>query len=221
MVEAGPKKELPQPSSGPQPQQRRSQERRRQLAKVAVRLIEERGFEALSVNEIAEEAGISIGGMYRYIRTKTDLLVMACEDIFGGLREQMLEAVGAEQGLVNKLSAAMRVYWLACHDRQDLIRLTYREYRSLPPEAKELYKRQELEIADVFRDLIRAGIITDEFRAADDGVVAHEIIFLSHMNAFKYWALHGVDLDRLLAEHVELFVSRLRREAAVGPDRRP
>jgi AcrR family transcriptional regulator len=220
MVEAGPKKGLPQLSSGPQPQQRRSQERRRQLAKVALRLIEERGFEALSVNEIAEEAGISIGGMYRYIRTKTDLLVMACDDIFGGLREQMLEAVSAEQGLENKLSAAMRVYWLACHDRQDLLRLTYREYRSLPPEAKKLYKRQELEIADVFRDLIRAGIITDEFRAADDGVVAHEIIFLSHMNAFKNWALHGVDLDRLLTEHVELFVSRLRREAAIGPDRR-
>jgi AcrR family transcriptional regulator len=220
MVEAGPKKGLPQLSSGPQPQQRRSQERRRQLAKVALRLIEERGFEALSVNEIAEEAGISIGGMYRYIRTKTDLLVMACDDIFGGLREQMLEAVSAEQGLENKLSAAMRVYWLACHDRQDLLRLTYREYRSLPPEAKKLYKRQELEIADVFRDLIRAGIIIDEFRAADDGVVAHEIIFLSHMNAFKNWALHGVDLDRLLTEHVELFVSRLRREAAIGPDRR-
>jgi hypothetical protein len=34
MVEAGPKKGLPQPSSGPQPQQRRSHERRRQLAKL-------------------------------------------------------------------------------------------------------------------------------------------------------------------------------------------
>lgn len=213
MIEAQAGKDLP--SIAPRPQRRRSQEQRRyQLAKVAVRLIEERGFEALSVNEIAEQAGISVGGMYRYIRTKTDLLVMACEDIFGGLRTQMLEAASAERGLEGKLSAAMRVYWLACLDRADLIRLTYREYRSLPPGAKELYKQQELEIADVFRDLIRAGIITDEFRAADDRVVAHEIIFLSHMNAFKTWALREVDLDRQLTEHIELFISRLRRDAA-------
>ncbi len=211
MVESGAKRELPQ--------QQRSQERRRHLTEVAVRLIEKRGFEALSVSEIAAEAEISIGGMYRYIRTKADLLVMACEGIFGGLREQMLEAISAEQGLEKKLVAAMRVYWLACHERGDLIRLTYREYRSLPQEAKELYKRQELEISEVFRDLIRAGKITGEFRAADDRVLAHEIIFMSHMGAFKYWALRDLDLDCLLAEHVELFMSRVRHQAQSGEGR--
>lgn len=203
------------------PQQLRSQERRRDLAKVTVRLIEERGFEALSVSEIAEEAGISVGGMYRYIRTKTDLLVLACEDIFGGLREKIFEAVAAEEGISKKLSAAMQVYWRSCHDRPSLIRLTYREYRSLPPEAKDLYKQRELEIAEVFRDIIRAGRMTGEFRAVDDRVVAHEILFLSHMSMFKGWALLEIDPDRLLAEHIELFISRLRNVAPVSSDGRP
>ncbi|RAI37200.1 hypothetical protein CH340_00660 [Rhodoplanes serenus] len=217
MVQPGAKNAERQPPSGVEPdaqpgrQQRRSRERRRQLAKAAVRLIEERGFEALSVNDVAEEAGISIGGLYRYIRTKSDLLVIACEDIFGGLREQMLAAVAAEQGLINKLTAAMRVYWLACQDKADLVRLTYREYRSLPPEAKAVYKRQEFEIAEVFRDIIRAGVITDEFRAVDDRVVAYEIVFLSHMHAFKSWVFQDIAPERLLAEHIALFVARLER----------
>jgi AcrR family transcriptional regulator len=200
------------------PQRRRGQEWRRKLAEVTVRLAEERGFDALSVNEIAEEAGISVGGMYRYIRTKADLLRMACEGIFGGLQEEMLGAIHVERGIENKLAAAIRVYWSACYERADLIGLTYREYRSLPAEAQELYKQQELDIANVFRDLIRAGIVVDEFRDADERVVAHEIIFLAHMNVFKRWALPDVDPDRLLAEHVDLFVSRLRRDITVHPD---
>ena len=40
-------------------------------------LIVERGFDSLSVNELAQRCGISVGGMYRHIRTKTDVLVMA------------------------------------------------------------------------------------------------------------------------------------------------
>ena len=60
MVQPGAKNTERQPPSGAAPdaqpgrQQRRSRERRRQLAKAAVRLIEERGFEALSVNDVAE-----------------------------------------------------------------------------------------------------------------------------------------------------------------------
>ena len=190
--------------------------RRRHLTEVAVRLITKKGFEALSVNEIAAEAQISIGGMYRYIRTKADLLVMACEDIFGGLREQMLKAIDEEQSIENKLVAAMRVYWLACHEREELIRLTYREFRSLPHEAKELYKQRELEISEVFRDLIRAGVITGEFRAVDDRVLAHEIFFMSHMWMFKHWALHDLDFDCLLDEYLELFLSRVRHKEPSG-----
>jgi len=197
------------------PHQRRSRERRRQLAQVAVRLIEKRGFQALSVNEVAQEAGISVGGMYRYIRTKTDLLVMACEDIFDVLRDGVIEAVRTEQGLENKLAAAIRAYWLGSQEQANLIRLTYREYRSLPPKEQDRYKNQELAIAGVFRDLIRAGIIADEFRPADDRILAHEIIFLSHMGAFKGWALQDSSPDALLEEHVELFMSRLRRTGDV------
>jgi len=193
------------------PRQRRSQERRRELARVAVQLIQERGFDALSVSEVAETAGISIGGMYRYIRTKTDLLVMACEDIFSGLRQEMLEAMRSEQGIPAKLETAMRVYWVACNERLSLLRLTYREYRSLPPEAQDTYKKQETDIADLFSDLIRAGMIADEFNEADDRIVAQQIIFMSHINAFKGWALREKSAEQLLAEHTQLFMARLRR----------
>jgi AcrR family transcriptional regulator len=67
----------------------RSAQRRGHITAVATQQIMERGFENLSVNDLAAAVGISVGGMYRYINTKTDLLVMVCQDIYGGLRDQL------------------------------------------------------------------------------------------------------------------------------------
>lgn len=185
-------------------------ERASHLQELATRHIIERGFDGVSVNDLAADLGLSVGGLYRYIKTKSDLLVMACETIYGGLREMLAEiATGSDRELSAKLRATIALYLRECLRNSDQILLMYREYRHLPLEAHQRYKDRELAIAGVFADLISSGARRGLFREADARVLAQDIVFLGHLPALKGWALGEVEQGDLIAEQVELVMGRL------------
>lgn len=192
----------------PLPKQARSQERRRALTVLASRLISERGFESLSVNDIADELGISVGGLYRYIKTKSDVLVMACEDIYGDLRESIVEVATGTASIPEKLRRAMHVYLDACEENRDLILLMYREYRHLPVDARRRYQDREDAIVGVFCDLLQSGMRQGQLRAANAEVLSRDIILLGHLPALKSWSIRGrVERSQLADAQIDLILS--------------
>lgn len=166
----------------------------------------------MSVNELASELGMSVGGLYRYIQTKSDLLVMACETIYGGLRESLSEiATASGPELPQKLARTVGLYFEECERNREQILLMYREYRHLPQEAHERYKQRELDIVGVLADLITHGVRQGVFREVNPRVLAQDIVFMGHLPALKGWALTGiVGPNDLVSEQVELVLSRLR-----------
>lgn len=190
----------------------RSAQRRRRITAVATQQIMERGFENLSVNDLAAAVGISVGGMYRYINTKADLLVMVCQDIYGGLRDELGDLAAGPEPIEKKLSHVIEVYLRSCHVKREQIAMMYREYRSLPREAQQEYKQRELAISTIFTDLIRSGIRRGTFQTVDASILAMDIIFLGHLPALKSWALsESVVFDELQREQTALVMSRLIR----------
>jgi TetR/AcrR family transcriptional regulator, cholesterol catabolism regulator len=190
--------------------QERARQRRHHLSQVVMQLIEERGFDAVSVNEVAKRAAMSVGGLYRHIDTKSDLLEMVCDEINDTLIEDMVESAEAARGVKDKLEAAIRTYWERHWDAAPSILVAYREYQSLGDTAKQRYTAEERKIAEFFGDLIRAGVAVGEFRKVDDRLLAHEIILLAHMRALKGWVFEGRTRAFVLAEHLDLIFSRLR-----------
>ncbi|MEV0648426.1 TetR/AcrR family transcriptional regulator [Phytomonospora sp. NPDC050363] len=56
-------------------------ERRRHLARAVCRIIATRGLDAVSLRDVAAEAGVSMGAVQHYFKTKEDMLVFALEDV--------------------------------------------------------------------------------------------------------------------------------------------
>jgi len=190
--------------------QERSRKRRQHLTEVVMQLVKERGFAGISVNEVAERASLSVGGLYRHIGTKNDLLDMVCEEINLDLLEEMREATAKVRGATAKLDAAIRVYWSRHWDSSAAVLVAYREYPSFSPEAKTRFREEEKRLAEFFADLIRAGTISEEFREVDDRLLAYEIILLAHMRALKGYTFEGREREDILDEVLELVFSRLR-----------
>ncbi|WP_217482568.1 TetR/AcrR family transcriptional regulator [Sphingomonas sp. CL5.1] len=186
-----------------------ARKRRQALAEVVMQLVKERGFHAISVNEVAERASLSVGGLYRHIDTKNDLLEMVCDEINLDLLRDMKAAAASVRGVRAKLEGAIRTYWLRHWNNAALILLAYREYQSFSDDAKARYRADELAISEYLSDLIRAGVLTEEFREVDDRLLAHEIIMLSHMRALKGYAFKGRTPEHCLQEMVDLIFSRL------------
>lgn len=191
--------------------QQRSLVRRERLAAVAGELIVERGFDSLSVNELAQRCGISVGGMYRHIRTKTDVLVMACESIYGGVLDEMAAAADAHADPEARLVAAVEAYLDACAANRSRILMTYREYGRLPAPARRRYMDREVSIAELLSGLIAAGVAAARFRPVDTFVVAYDVVLIGHLPALKGWALRGrVGEAELAQRQVELVLGSLR-----------
>jgi TetR/AcrR family transcriptional regulator, cholesterol catabolism regulator len=189
----------------------RMETRRRELATLTMQLVRERGFGALSVNLLAERASMSVGGLYRYIKTKSDLLEMICDEINRGMLAAMRDGASEVKGVLGKLKSGYKVYWETCWDSSEPILTAYREWPSLPESARHRYTQQETEIAQFMSDLIRAGVANDEFRAVDERLLASEMVLLAQMKAVKGWTLVGRERDAVFAEHWELISGRLRK----------
>ncbi|QOL34530.1 TetR/AcrR family transcriptional regulator [Bifidobacterium lemurum] len=70
------------------------EERKREILDASVRLISERGFNGISIQDVADEVGISKQGLLRYVGSKDNLLAMTYEEYYAssGTVEEFMES---------------------------------------------------------------------------------------------------------------------------------
>jgi Transcriptional regulator len=64
------------------PKQKRSIEKKQRIKDAAIKLMSEKGYHSTSSNEIAKEAGVSIGTFYSYYKDKKELYKELVADIY-------------------------------------------------------------------------------------------------------------------------------------------
>lgn len=161
------------------------------------------------MNALAAELGISVGGLYRYITTKSDLLVMACEDIYGGLLERIGDAIEGRP-TAERLPTALRLYLQSCAASRRQILLMYREYRHLPPAASQRYRDREEAIVACFTELLAGHWLDSGLEAR---LLAQDMVLIGHLPALKGW---GLPADTSPEQLAEAQISLLLRGVATG-----
>jgi AcrR family transcriptional regulator len=86
--------------------ERKKVETRRALERAALRLFAERGFEAVTIDQIAEVAGVSSRTFFRYFSSKDDVIVRPFQDLQGVLR-QALAGRPADEPVIAALRAGI------------------------------------------------------------------------------------------------------------------
>jgi len=70
---------------------RTMEERARRIVETAVALAEQGGFEAVRLRDVAAQAGVALGTLYRRFRSKEDLLVAALDQETEDLERRLLQ----------------------------------------------------------------------------------------------------------------------------------
>ena len=84
-------------------QQQKSRETKEKIFQAAKRILQKSGYEALSIKNICEEAGVSNGSFYHHFKTKDDLLSYYIEDqprIRPELLELPADVEGVKEGII-------------------------------------------------------------------------------------------------------------------------
>ena len=135
---------------------------------------------------LAEEAGVSVGLIYRYFGSKEDLLFAVILDVLESYLTAVPEAVAAAGAdPVDQLVAGFRAYCEVLESHRSAAVLTYRASRELGPEGIERLKELEVDTAAPFRKILAAG--SDIFLPLDAELTAYNLVMLAHAWALKHW----------------------------------
>ncbi len=129
-------------------------ERRRQLVRAASRLFAERGFRAVSMEDLAAEAGVSGPAVYRHFTSKEALLA----DLLIDVSEQLLERGRQRATSATPLEALASLVAFhtdfALRDR-DLIRIQDHDFANLALEDARTVSRLQRSYLEVWVGVLR------------------------------------------------------------------
>ncbi|MEE3849190.1 TetR/AcrR family transcriptional regulator [Gordonia sp. LSe1-13] len=162
------------PSAEQPPRTRRGQAkaaRRAELLEAAARLMAERGFTGVTLEDIGRAVGISGPAMYRHFSSKTDLLDQMLVDISQRLRDGGAEVVDGATEPEQTLRELIRFHIDVLVTKPDLIAVQDRDLTSLTPAAnhqvrslQRRYVEQWVDVLLAVDDAGRAGLSRAEAR---------------------------------------------------------
>ena len=151
------------------------------LLKVAAGLMAERGYSQTSIRDVANETGISLGGLYYYFENKEDLLYLIQERTFGDLltlQEKALAQGGDAEARLRRLVRNHLQHFVAHFNElkvctYELESLNGERYAAIADLRRRYYRR----LADIVAEIW--GLPTGA--AADDPRVRHASLFVFGM----------------------------------------
>lgn len=168
--------------------QARAAQRSRQLLDAAARLMERAGSEAVSMQALAAEAGVSVGLIYRYFGSKDDVLLAVITDVLVQFEAQVPAAI-AEAGddPVRRVAAAFGAYCRVIDSRRHAALLTYRESNALDSAGRNQIKELELATVEPLQRAVADGIADGRLVAKHPELVAYNLLLVAHAWALKHW----------------------------------
>ena len=145
------------------------------ISQAALEVLKQHGYEGLTMDRVAEVAGVAKGSIYHYFRNKQELVTHVFEQIIEPAIQAGEEIVGKSTPALEKLEAMVRMWLEYFSQHRSLFDFLFRD-----PAVRELCftsQRAKHGLAiDRFRAILQQGMEEGVFRSLDPVVVAEMII---------------------------------------------
>ncbi|MFF5206412.1 TetR/AcrR family transcriptional regulator [Streptosporangium sp. NPDC000396] len=179
-------------------------ERRDHLVKLAAELFARKGFQATTVREIAEEAGILSGSLYHHFDSKEtivdEVLSTFLDDLVGRYRSA-LEQGGEPRAI---LSEMVRIGFSTLEPHRAAITVMQNDWnylRSLPGDRFDYLVKAEDEVERMWVEQIKRGQSVGQFRSDVDPKLTYRMIRDTIWVAVRWFRPGGRLNTAGLAEH--------------------
>jgi AcrR family transcriptional regulator len=169
---------------------------RTKITESAMELFSKKGFHDTGVEEIAEGAGLTVGALYKYVRSKHDILFLTSHYMTEALVERFQPLMESDLDPEEKLRAAIDSYCRTMNDFARAIRMNYRTAANLDREARRTLFTLFGTLREGFLKLLIP--VADKYGGMEPTtlrVLADNLVLVAQM-----WAVN----NRAYAEHVNL-----------------
>ena len=178
------------------------------------RLANRTGFHAMTLRQLSQEAGLSMGGLYAYIENK-DALSAMIEDVIRYICEGLPEWFAGIEAPLDRAEAVLRGHLFLSEMLQPWFFFVYMESRSLPEAQRKQARASELGIETQLAQMLAAQGRLQEGEC--QLLAAHALAMVQdwHLKRWKYKAA-GVAIDAFADSVVGLLRARNRANAVAG-----
>jgi AcrR family transcriptional regulator len=146
-------------------------DRRSQLIAAAERLVAERGYLAVRLEDIGAAAGVSGPAIYRHFPNKEALLVELLVGVSTRLHEGATAVLAGAPDAAAALDGLVDFHLDFAFGESDLIRIQDRDLNNLPASAKRQVRRSQRQYVELWVDTLRR--LDPDLSEADARVMAH------------------------------------------------
>ena len=179
-----------------------SKDTKAKIRKAALRLFAERGYNAVSMRDLADAVGMRQGGLYNHFDGKQALLSGLMETHMAALLEALDSAMAGIGGTRTRLEAFVRHHVAHHLNYPDDVFLAYMEIRSLDPENRARIVALRNRYEHVLRTILDDGCAEGLFSIGDAAV--HARMLLAMMTGVTVWYREDGRLTR--DEVVDLYL---------------
>lgn len=162
-------------------------DRQARLAAAGAYLFRRKGYAQTSVPEIARQAGMSVGSVYRYIRKKEDILLLILRAAMERYEVRVRPVFSAPLPPAEKLTRFIEAYLRHIDQERDSVLVMYRNVNALGAKALADLEGSDRAVTQDARSIIEDGMRQGVFRPEDPDLVAHNIVVIAHMWALRRW----------------------------------
>lgn len=153
------------------------EERFEEILAVAEQVFCEAGYEAATMGEVARRAGVVEGNLYRYVKSKRELLARVISEWYNGKNNEIEQELLQIANIRSRLRYLIAAHLRALRDSPALLRLIIRELRTSDTEFREIVGKLNQRYTSHMRLTIEAGVQSGEFNAQTPVRLVRDMIF--------------------------------------------
>ncbi|MBV6822060.1 TetR/AcrR family transcriptional regulator [Pseudomonas sp. PD9R] len=176
----------------------------------AIKLISRNGYGAMSLRQLAAEAGINASTLYIYYKSKNELLLELILEYFQGLSREWARCRPKK----NSTADVKLLAFIACHVRyhlehQDESRLGNLEFRSLDNDDLELVRQARRLYLKALQELLEQGVKEGSLSCAEPKLMARTLFNMLTHACVWYRADGRWGVDDLIRHYSDLVLKML------------
>jgi AcrR family transcriptional regulator len=160
---------------------------RKKIIDAASALYARKGFGATSIQEISETANVALPVTYHYVKKKSEIMRLIMEDVLNTFQERLIKEVKDIVDPMEKLATAVILYLRVLDEQREKVLLIYQKSSSLDRSSKTQIMALEVDVSEIFSNIINEGIAQGVFKKVDVDLMAYNILMLSYMWILKHW----------------------------------
>lgn len=173
--------------------------RTRDIVDRAAELFDKRGYDRVSMEDIADAVGLAKPTLYHYVSSKDEILVLIHQEfmsqIFAKAEARQNRGMTAREELIDAMADVLDLM----RTLRGHVRIFFERHRDLPPKDRKSIAEQRSRYTAIIRAIIVRGVAEGEFRDVDAPLVTLALFGMCNW-AYQWYQPNGPLTPRQIAE---------------------